>query len=485
KSVYDKQLRESEEKYRSVVTAMNEGVIMRDRYGKIITWNKAAERIFGITAEEISRADSKKPAGRLIQEDGSDFPDDAHPAFVTLRTGKAQHNVIMGIQKSPEQIRWVSVNSEPIFADGKNLPEAVVTSFSDITEQKNTERELRQLNATKDKLFSIIAHDLKSPFNAQLGFLELLLDEDANYGSVQRRQFMNMVYDSAKQSFALLDNLLLWSRSQTGKMPFNPVDINITQAIEGVIDMHRATLEIKNIRIGKSFECSNDLKVMADHDMLDTVLRNLISNAIKFSHEGGEVNVLLRQNSNGQITIAVRDYGIGIPDENLKKLFNADQSVSTIGTKNEKGTGLGLIICKEFVERNGGEIWVESSKGQGSTFYFTMNNADVKRSCELNCLREFDLIMQQLKHSPQLSEAFEKMLIPRFKIAYKSFSDDELTDFGDILYGMSQKHDVIQFATFSRILNYSLQKEDYNQINICFAEFEKLADEFEAFRLRR
>ncbi len=483
KQAYDKQLKESEEKYRSVVTAMNEGVIMRNRHGEILTWNKAAERILGISGEEIRRADSRKPGGRSVREDGTDFPDDEHPAFITLRTGKAQHQVIMGIEKAPGNVRWISVNSEPIFIDGSDLPEAVVTSFSDITQQKNTERELRQLNATKDKLFSIIAHDLKSPFNAQLGLLELMMDEQADYTTEQRHRFMNMIYDSAKQSFALLDNLLLWSRSQTGKIPYSPVDVNISEAIDSSIEMYKATLEIKRIKLRRVYNCPNDLVVSADQDMLDTVLRNLISNAIKFSYEDGEIVIYVSEIENGHITVAVQDHGIGIASENIGRLFHPDHNLSTNGTKNEKGTGLGLIICREFVERNGGKIWVESEEGKGSTFHFTLKNVNNTRRCERECLQETNRLLAQFKANPDLLDHTHHALVPKFRVAYKLFSDETISAFAGDLQKLAHQYDVAQFKNLSNILIESLKEDDVNQINICFSEFDKLVEEIEQLRL--
>lgn len=475
KQTFDRQLRESEEKYRSVVTSMNEGVIMRNHKGGVITWNKAAEHILNLDGDQIESAVNLKPGWHAIREDGSDFPADEHPAMVTLKTGKPQHNVVMGIKDLDGEIRWIIINSQPIFYNSSKSPGAVVTSFSDITHQKKTEKKLRRLNATKDKMFTVIAHDLKSPYNAQLGFLELLMEEGANYSREQRQHFINMVFDSAKKSFALLDNLLLWSRSQTGKVPFNPVDLIVEEVIDENIDLQKVTAEMKEIRIEKNIEHC-DIQVSADLEMLNAVLRNLISNAIKFSAPGSKIIIGTRKNNQSEALVYVKDEGRGIPEVVSEKLFSTENNHSTIGTNNEKGTGLGLIISKEFVERNGGRIWVESKEGLGSTFYFTLRSLRKIRRCESNCIQEFDAVLDSIKSNPELLAEFKSKTIPRFLVVYKTFSDSTISEFAIEMRELAEKHGLKQFHNFSKMIITSLEDMDLNQINICFAEFEKLAD---------
>jgi two-component system sensor histidine kinase/response regulator len=232
--------------------------------------------------------------------------------------------------------------------------------------------ELKDLNATKDKFFSIIAHDLKNPFNTLMGFTELMLDNLQDYSYDKLKEFIGILHDTSKQSYNLLENLLEWSRSQTGRMQMDATSLDIHDMIVENINL------LANLAGKKKIILHNDSQpgshVMADSNMMHTVIRNLISNAIKYTHEGGSIVIdsVLKQD-NYEISIA--DNGIGIKPENIAKLFRIDVNYSTHGTADETGTGLGLVLCKEFVTRNGGKIWVESEFGKGSTFRFTLPKA--------------------------------------------------------------------------------------------------------------
>ncbi len=265
--------------------------------------------------------------------------------------------------------------------DARGKPLRAVGTHQDMTYQKQAEEKLREINATKDKLFSIIAHDLKSPYNAQLGFLELLIEGEDSYTPEQRKKFISTVYQSTKQSFSLLDNLLMWSRTQAGKIPFNPSELLIAQLFEDAIDMQKYGAEAKNIIIDTDIRNEN-LEVTADYEMVSMILRNLISNAIKFTHEKGKIILGAKTVNDSKVLISVFDTGVGIHKDYISKLFYATKNHTTIGTNREKGTGIGLVICKDFVERNGGKIWVESAVGKGSTFYFTLDSFEMGKKNE-------------------------------------------------------------------------------------------------------
>nr|NQU89498.1 PAS domain-containing sensor histidine kinase [Bacteroidota bacterium] len=364
-------LKESEKKYRSVVDAMNEGIVMFGTSGEVVTWNRAATRILGLSDIQMPEVISPNIDWKAIHEDLSPFPISDYPVVKTLESGIAQQDVIMGIYRSDGQLIWISINSEPIFDNSDPMPSAVVISFNDITKQKNIENQLRELNATKDRLFSIIAHDLKSPYNAQLGFLELLLEEDASYTKEKRQHFISMIYNSAKQSFALLDNLLIWSRIQTGKIAFNPGKISPGEIIAESIMLHQQSADIKQVKIITEL-CNDGLLAMADLDMTTIIVNNLLSNAIKFTSFGGIIKIGCIETGDGEIQFYIADNGVGISTVDQEKILRVDQNFTTHGTNNEKGTGLGLIISRDFVLKNNGKIWLESSVGKGSTFYFTL-----------------------------------------------------------------------------------------------------------------
>jgi signal transduction histidine kinase len=225
--------------------------------------------------------------------------------------------------------------------------------------------ELQELNVSKDKFFSIIAHDLKNPFQAIIGFSEMLKEEMKSGDIATSENYAGLINTSAIQTFRLLENLLEWANSQRGKITFNPVSINLRELVNEEFGVLGDMAKGKSIELKSSFY--DNLKVMADRNMIKTILRNLISNAIKFTHKNGRVEVMAMI-SNNQVEISVSDNGIGMTNETMAKLFRLDGNLSTRGTENEKGTGLGLFLCKEFVEKHGGKIWVESESGKGSIF---------------------------------------------------------------------------------------------------------------------
>ena len=242
--------------------------------------------------------------------------------------------------------------------------------LNNITYRKKNEQKLKNLIATKDKFFSIIAHDLKNPFNQIMGFLDLLSENAESYDKQQVQKIVQYLISSANNGYKLLENLLEWSRSQTGNIKFIPQKLDINHLIFEKLEFFKNNAQQKNINF-KFTQNQQRIYVLADKDMMKTVLRNIISNALKYTFQGGEISVNLRKKGN-YIIVSVKDNGIGIPESKLDNLFKIDKTNSTPGTNNEQGTGLGLIICKEFVEKNGGEITVDSETGIGTTFNFTI-----------------------------------------------------------------------------------------------------------------
>ncbi|NOU58585.1 sensor histidine kinase [Marinifilum caeruleilacunae] len=254
--------------------------------------------------------------------------------------------------------KLLSAQNEQITIANKNL--------------KESEQNLKELVATKDKFFRIISHDLKNPFTSLLSISEMihenyqLIDED------EKKVGIRKVHESVKHIFNLLENLLTWSRSQTGKIDFSPVEFDLCELISESLSLYSASAEKKQIQLTKY--CPEEIMALADRNMCSSVLRNLLNNAIKFSHNSSEVAVKVIPHSN-YCEIQVIDQGIGIDKENIDKLFRIDLKYKSSGTAGEKGTGLGLLLCKEFVEANGGNIEVKSELGKGSTFIFTLPSA--------------------------------------------------------------------------------------------------------------
>jgi len=271
-------------------------------------------------------------------------------------------------------IIWINFKSIPrIMGNGDVI---WTGTLEDITERKKIEEqiilknaELQKLNTDKDHFMSILAHDLKSPFNSILGFLDLMVNNLRYFDLNEIERQLTIVNNATNSVYNLLEDILLWARSHSGKLPFEPTEFNFKISCDNVFEILKQNANNKNIIIN-TIEVEN-ITVFADVNMLNTILRNLVSNAIKFTNKGGIITIKAQQN-NSKVTISVSDDGIGISPQIMSKLFDITQVYSTTGTANEKGTGLGILLCKEFVEKHGGKIWVESELGKGTIFRFTL-----------------------------------------------------------------------------------------------------------------
>jgi PAS domain S-box-containing protein len=275
--------------------------------------------------------------------------------------------------------RWVST-TKVLFHDAQGKIMGFLGIGRDITERKEVEEklykvyeELKELNNTKDKFFSIIAHDMRSPFVGLMGYSEILSNEYSSLSEEEIISFIKSIDELSHNAYILLENLLEWSRIQTGKIIFTPTDFKLHAELIPTINLLTQTAKNKDIVL----DCFIDDKILvnADKNMLSTIIRNLVSNAIKFTHSGGRVTISSRV-VNDLVELSINDTGVGIKKENLNNLFKVDKSISTKGTANEEGSGLGLILCKEMVQMNGGNIWVESEPGKGTTFLFNLKKSD-------------------------------------------------------------------------------------------------------------
>jgi signal transduction histidine kinase len=281
--------------------------------------------------------------------------------------------------------KWIRAIGKIVKRDKEGKPERMTGIIIDIDIHKKAELELiaakekaeeseiqlGELNATKDKFFSIIAHDLKSPFNSMLGFSEILNENFDEYDTQKQKKFISLIYQELQGTYKLLENLLYWSRSQRGTIDFKPKKLNLYLLVSETTELLIQLAKNKSINLIN--QIPKNINVEADRDMLLTIIRNLISNAIKFTPKGGEISMKATQTKDDKfVQILVTDNGVGISKETQSKLFDIGENTSTKGTENESGTGLGLILCKEFVEKHGGKIWVESELGKGSNFKFTL-----------------------------------------------------------------------------------------------------------------
>jgi PAS domain S-box-containing protein len=248
--------------------------------------------------------------------------------------------------------------------------------IEDITERKEAEEtinrqneELKYLNAAKDRFITLLAHDLKSPFTSILGILDLILHKYEHHSKEELLHYIHMMNTVSKNTYDMLEDILLWIKADSNNIEYSPSQLSCSSIYNEVIDIFVPIAESKKIKITRSLHY--DSNVFADANMLKTILRNLISNAIKFTHEQGHIEISTNLKGN-DLETTIKDSGVGIDKNRVEKLFKLEAINTTTGTSNEKGTGFGLLICKEFVEKHGGEIWVESEPDNGSEFKFTI-----------------------------------------------------------------------------------------------------------------
>ncbi len=351
--------------YNSILNNIGDPVFVKDDQSRFLFLNDASSEIFGLSRNDV--------IGKTL---GENIPPDEMEIFLkidkqVLEDGIENINEEQ-LTMSGGETRTVSTKKTRfIDSHGKKY---LVGVIHDITERikskdalKESEKQLKELNATKDKLFSIIAHDLRSPFNNIIGLSELILQKDIDFD--ESKKYISILNSSAEKTLILLDNLLNWAKSQTGQLSFNPKKILFSDIILGIISLNKSLAKTKNISL--NYLSSDKIEIYADENMLKTVLRNLISNAIKFTNVGGQIKVfaVLKQD---HVEITISDDGIGMNEEKRKGLFDISSKTTNEDTANENGSGLGLVLCKEFVKKNDGEIWVESEEGKGSKFKFTL-----------------------------------------------------------------------------------------------------------------
>lgn len=363
-------LNEEEEKFKHLIRNSFDMIVLLDSQGIQKYVSESCEKILGYQASELIN---------IPVIENMIHPEDQKLAIAEFK------QILNKIGSGGVQYRHRHKNGHWIYLEafGTNQLDnpkirSVVLNVRDVTERKNAEQalkeneaRLKELNATKDKFFSIIAHDLRSPFNSIVGFCDLISSQikDQNYQGLEK--YATIIQNSSQLAMDLLMNLMEWSHSQTGKIRFDPEYFELVSFISDLTQFFAGPASQKSIEI--STNLPPYVGIFADRAMLNTILRNLISNAIKFSYPESKIKISVHETKD-QIEISVADSGVGIDPEDLNKLFRIEEGYSTPGTQDEKGTGLGLILCKEFVEKHGGVITVESEAGNGSTFKFTIPN---------------------------------------------------------------------------------------------------------------
>ena len=367
----EQELHDSEERWHFSVDGSDMGLWDWNLVGETVFYSRQWKQILGYQDHEIDN-------------NVSEWKNRIHPEDLSLVTATVDAYLQHGAKNErffceyrmrckDRTYKWVQDRGRihAYAADGS--PTRMIGTLADVTERKLAEIELRKSNATKDKFFSIIAHDLKNPFGSMIGFSEMLHENFDSLDSATKRKFVAEIHEGMTKTYALLDDLLLWSRAQRNTIGFSPQRVSLNEMVDEITSV--LLLAFKNKSIHFEIDIPRDARIYADRFMLSTILRNLITNAIKFTPKNGRIAISFATTTQGKQSVSricVRDNGVGIPPEDYVKIFDIAQSTLRVGTENERGTGMGLPICYEFVSRHGGNIWFESEVGKGSAFYVAL-----------------------------------------------------------------------------------------------------------------
>jgi PAS domain S-box-containing protein len=378
----------------------------------VITNNKGIIEYVNPKFCELTSYSKEEAIGQnpRILKSGQTPPEYFRNLWQTILSGNKWYGELLNKKKNGD-LYWEAVSISPIFNNQNQITHFIGVK-EDITDRKKYESDLNELNneltfshkltqealydknvlleelleseeklketvASKDKFFSIIAHDLRGPFSGFLGLTDLMAKEADEISVKDIKKMSEAINKAAISVYKLIEDLLIWSRSQTGSISFYPERLNLTTIINDIINSLKQLATDKNIKLTNIIE--SDLTLEFDKNMITTLIRNLLSNSIKFTNAFGKIEIGLYEDSKSisedEICLYVQDNGAGIPESKIDQLFNIGQHYTTRGTNNEIGTGLGLILCKEFIEKHNGKIWVKSTEGQGSTFYFTLKKS--------------------------------------------------------------------------------------------------------------
>jgi PAS domain S-box-containing protein len=367
---YEQALKKSEEKFRNIFESSGIGMALLGPDGQFTKVNNTFCEMLGYKEEEII---------------GTNFRNITHPGDID-KSLEMVKKLLMddSLENKSVEKRYLQRKGNIIWAlttislirDSDEKPLFFIAQVQDITKRKKFEEqlikyteELKLLNVAKDKFFSIISHDLRSPFNSLLGLTEYISHSYDEMTPLEIKNSISNVYNSSKQVYNLILNLLEWSMIQSGRLTVNKSVINLSELGNEIINLYEEGANYKQLKLVNNMD--QEILVYADKYMIDTIVRNFVSNSIKFTRPGGQITIKGIINGDNA-EVSVTDTGIGINPEDQKNLFRIDEQTRRDGTANEKGTGLGLILCKEFIEKNNGVLWVESEEGKGSRFSFTV-----------------------------------------------------------------------------------------------------------------
>lgn len=385
----------SETPYRILLEEMDEGAVILNLKGIVLYSNPRmiylisdpASQLIGTNLRKYVLPPDKSKFSRLLKKASTgraqgviSFIDGDSPVYLNLSfrpLPKGMSGDICVIASDVTNLRQNQLQLKKLVrkrtlelekANDKLRKDLIVRKKNEL-DLRESEEQLKELVATKDKFFNIVAHDLKNPFTSLIGSSELLSKSITQMNTDKITALATIFNDAAKNGYAILENLLDWSRSQTGLLNYDPERLNLRSLLDEHINDVQHNFTHKEIEVLSHVD--EDMYIYADQYMIKTILRNLLSNAIKFTYRKGQIDVNAIE-KDGEVVISVKDSGTGISPENIGKIFRIDSKFSLPGTENEMGTGLGLKLCKEFIEKHGGNIWVESNENDGSEFKFTV-----------------------------------------------------------------------------------------------------------------
>ena len=363
-------LKNSEVKFKEIINQINEIIVVFDETGKIIIWNKGAEEICGIKANEVIDKNIVDIQVRLTPppNNSRDIIENVIKGIVTRKTPEIFNQIIDSeiIREDTGKLLNIQSMVFPIKLEGDYL---FCTVIRDTTEIKRYEKELLRLSADKDKFYSMVAQYLYTPFNVFNNFSKLMSEDLDNLPLKEIQKMAGMMSKSASNLYGVLDSLLQWTKLNQGKIPFEPIKLNLKKVSQDAVSVFKLNSESKNIRI--NYNIDDGIMVFADFYMLKTILRNLVLGLVKLSGQKEQIDIY-GQPANELILISVRVSTNGVSSEYLTNLFDSSKIQTNFGVAEEKGVTLGLLLCKEFVEKHNGKIWAESKDHEGTSFKFTL-----------------------------------------------------------------------------------------------------------------
>lgn len=378
-------LRESERKFRTLFETMAQGVVYQDADGHIIEANPAAQKILGLSLDQMQHRKSTDPRWRAIHEDGSQFGGEDHPASVALRTGEVVKDVVMGVfHPELESYKWIIISAIPQMREDDIIPYQVFTTFTDITELKQTQQTLQlqnlELKSAKEKaeesdrlksaFMANMSHEIRTPMNGILGFADLL--KSPNLSGESQQKYIEIIEMSGKRMLDIINDLIDISKIESGQVEIYREKVDIPELMDELFEFFKPEARKKEIELRKEVRLSSNSRVIeSDRTKLAQIITNLIKNALKFTGFNGNITIGCYQ-ENSVIHFFVRDNGPGIRKELHTKIFDRFRQGDVSKTEIHEGVGLGLSITKALVEMLGGTINVDSEPGKGSEFFFTI-----------------------------------------------------------------------------------------------------------------